>query len=496
MGTGGSTAQVGTLTRGGAALAAGGSTMTIDIGSVGGGATNAGGVNGTNASGGRMVQQECASTSATATDVRTVQPADIVFAIDGSSSMAEETQFVQQQMNQFSQRIISSGIDVHVIVIAAQATGTGGGSGVGGSAATGGRNGGATVRPTTGICIGAPLGSGQCPADTNLPNYAHVPQAVASNDALNLFVSTYPQWKGYLRADASKSLVVVTDDNATATPNNSAATFVSNFTALDPTLFAKWTFSGVFCFTQCAQAAAIGSVYSDLVARTVGVSGDLCLQDFAPVFNRLAEQIILTSGSKLACEWELPAQTDGKTFSPSLVKVTRIDSLGTSTLNRVASAAQCGTKGGWYFDSNLNPTKILACSSSCDEMQRSTAGKVEVVFGCESVGSCVASESTSLTTSSCEWALPTPPSGQNLVADSVNVRYTSGSGFATDLGKVSSKADCTNAEEGWYYDDPNKPRSVIACPQTCAQIQSGGERSKLEVLFGCATAEAPPIVIL
>jgi hypothetical protein len=143
----------------------------------------------------------------------------------------------------------------------------------------------------------------------------------------------------------------------------------------------------------------------------------------------------------------------------------------------------------------LNPTKILACEGSCKEMQNTTGGKVSIVFGCESVASCVASEASALSTQSCTWPLPKPPSGQELVYSSVNVRYTSVSGFATDLGRVDSIADCSKVEEGWYYDEPSKPTNVIACPQTCTQIQAGGDKSKLEVLFGCATTVAPPIIL-
>jgi hypothetical protein len=477
----------------------------------------------------RVVEKDCASTSASATDVVTVQPADIIFAIDGSSSMAVETEFVRQQMNRFSKKIMDSGVDVRVIVIAATSTGTGtgGATGSGGASARGGATGrggssaapggragassvvgvaggrgivGGPVRVTTGICIDAPLGSGKCPADTNLPHYAHVEQAVASNDALNLFVSTYSQWKQYLRPEASKSLVVVTDDNATTSPNNNAATFTKNFTALDPQLLDKWTFNGVFCFTQCAEAAAIGTVYKDLVSQRNGVSGDLCEQNFEPVFNRLAEQIIQHSGSKLACEWQLPERSGNQTFSPTLVEVSREDANGQSKLSRVAASAQCGN-GGWYFDSNLNPTKILACKDSCDDMQlkqsdKTTTGKVNITFGCERVGSCVANESAALSTGRCEWDIPKPPSGQDLVLSSVNVRYTSASGFATDLGKVDNTDACANVEEGWHYDDPSRPSKVVACPQTCTQIQAGGSDAKVEILFGCATAKAPPIINL
>lgn len=439
----------------------------------------------------RVVQEKCAATSATATDIVNIKPADIIFAVDGSSSMAVETEFVKSYMNQFSKKIMDSGIDVHVIVIAA--ADTAGAGGTGGTSSTTTRVGIDVTRRTTGICIGAPLGSGKCPDDTNPPHYFHETSQVTSFNALNLFVSTYKNWKSYLREDSTKSLVVVSDDSPTEAPNNSSSTFSKNFTALDPELLKGWTFNGVFCLTQCTDAASIGKVYSELVEQTGGVSGDLCEQKFEPVFNRLAEQIITTS-STIACEWELPSRDSDQTFSPSLVQVNRIDSNGSTKLSRVASEAQCGDNGGWYFDSNLNPTKILACESTCSEMQNATGGKVEIEFACESIDSCVANDSSALKTDSCTWPIPKPPSGQDLVYSSVNVRYMSASGFATDLGKVDSEAECSGVEEGWYYDNAEKPTNVIACPQTCKQIKAGGNESKLEILFGCATAEAPPII--
>jgi hypothetical protein len=413
---------------------------------------------------GRMVTAECAATKATATDMTMVVPADIIFAIDSSSSMADEIAFVQEQMNGFSQQIAAAGVDARVILIGDPAD----------------------------ICIGEPLGTGMCPADEKLPAYAHVGQGVGSNDALNLFIDTYPQWSQHLRMGASKAFVVVTDDDATDGPNDSAATFTANLTALDPTMFAKWTFNGVYCFTRCDQAAAIGTVYNELVTQTMGIAGDLCLQDFQPVFDRLAEQIITMSGSEITCEWELPAAPMGKTFAGDLVAVERSAMGAAATpLTRVNSEADC-TQGGWYFDSALNPSKILACPNTCMELQGQTGGQVDVTFGCESVGSCIATDSsTVMSADPCAFAMPLPPSGQSLDLTSVNVRYTSPSGFASDIGKVNTAAECSGVVQGWYFDNPDSPTQILACPQTCTEIKAGGASAKLEVLFGCKTK--PPI---
>jgi len=335
MGTGGSAPTGGQ----------GGTNTILPPGGSGGDAGPGAGSGGSGGSGGRSVTEECATTKATATDMTMVVPADIIFAIDSSGSMDEEIVFVQTFMNTFSQQISAAGVDARVILLG----------------------------DPEAICIGAPLGTGQCPDDSNPPAYLHVPVEVGSNDGLNIFIDSYPEWQAHLRPNASKSFVIVTDDDATDEPNNSAAVFQANVAALDPVMFARWTFNGVYCFTECEDAAAIGEVYVDLVAATMGVGGDLCLQDFQPVFNRLAQQIITTSGTEITCEWAFPARPMGQTFSADLVAVERSAGGTRMPLVRVGSAADC-TQGGWYFDSDFNPTKIVACPSTCTDLQGQMGG--------------------------------------------------------------------------------------------------------------------------
>jgi hypothetical protein len=443
----------------------GGSTTGGPIDPTGGGGrvVDSGADSAADGSDGRSVTPECAATRTTADDVTMVVPADIIFAIDSSGSMDEEIQFVQTFMNGFSQQIVAAGVDARVILIG----------------------------DPEAICIGAPLGSGTCPNDTKLPGYVHVPAEVGSNDGLNIIIETFPQWRQHLRPGASKSFVIVTDDDATDGPNNSAAAFRANLTALDPMMLAKWTFNGVYCFTQCPDAAEIGRVYVDLVASTMGVGGDLCLQDFRPVFDALAKKIITTSGTKITCDWALPQPPAGKTFAGDLVEVRRSADGGANVINKVNMPTDC-SQGGWHFDNNFNPTKILACPSTCMQMQNQMGGRIDVTYGCESVGSCVATGASTVSAGVCEWNMPMPPPGQMLDFTSVNVRYTSPNGFATSLGGVPSGAACSMFTHGWHYDNPVNPQKIVACPQTCTEIQAGGATAKVDVLFGCKTKPATP----
>ncbi len=296
-----------------------------------------------------------------------VQPADIIFAIDNSGSMDEEAVWVQQNMNAFSQQIIAAKVDVHVVLI---------------SSYPGDGN---------GICVDPPLGSGGCPTkDTNPPSFLHVNEEVSSHDALEQFVSTYPQYRSALRAGASKHFVVVTDDESEV----SAANFTRDIVALDPTMLTGFKFHGIFSFTEgnndhCKDlSAGEGKIYRELVTQTGGVSGDLCLQDFKPVFDRLARAVV--GGSKLACEWQIPPPPSGKTFTPSQTNVTYGGAAGQPPrqIPNVDSASACANaKDGWawFYDDNMRPTKITVCPQACAAIQSEATARIDIFFGCPTV---------------------------------------------------------------------------------------------------------------
>ncbi len=90
----------------------------------------------------------------------------------------------------------------------------------------------------------------------------------------------------------------------------------------------------------------------------------------------------------------------------------------------------------------------------------------------------------------CQWPIPAPPNNQQLDPNTVNVRYTNAAGLSTPIYGVDGAAKCTDQYGGWFYDDPNAPKKVVACPQSCTILQ-GDSSAKVEVLFGCARQKAP-----
>lgn len=342
-----------------------------------GGGGNDPGVGGFDPTGAGGVNEDSACTAISSEAKAQLQPADIIIAVDTSGSMDEESAQVQQNLNNFASIITNSGIDVHVVLIA-----------------------------DSSVCIPAPLGSGACGgADEKLPSYRHVVQTVNSSDGLQVILATYSQWKDSLRASATKTFAIVTDDDS----NMSAGDFTNQLLALDPPTFQGFKFDAIAsstspdacifggCFFNCATctnpccnkamfctplSAEEGKVYKQLVQQTMGVYGDLCEQNFGPVFQDMATGIV--QSAQLSCEYDIPPPPEGEMLDPTKVNVNYTPSgMMPGPIYAVMAPGDCGTNGGWYYDNPAAPTKIIMCPKTCDVLKADTGGKVDVLFGCE-----------------------------------------------------------------------------------------------------------------
>jgi hypothetical protein len=331
----------------------------------------------------------CSSISAEAK--QTYSPVDIVFAVDTSGSMVDEAAQVQANINTFSQQIIDSGIDAHVVMLAANPF---------------------LILP--GICVPAPLGSGMCPADSKLPNYFHhsiptPPGPIESVDGARKLVELFPIYETHLRTDVRKYIVIVTDDDSRNHPDSSGdagiydndpAGFIADYTAVDPMMSdamgnRTWKMSGLYAYSMCPNSAQVGVVWEEIISTTGGVSGDICncnignpacAATFQTVFDQLAEQII--DGSEpIPCQWQIPEPPMGEVLDPDLVNVEFIDiDVGMpEPIYHVDDAAACDPViGGWYYDDNDAPKNIILCPVSCDDVSAAAEGsEINLLFGCE-----------------------------------------------------------------------------------------------------------------
>jgi hypothetical protein len=370
VGVGGDPGAGGTTSFGGSVTSTGGDSL--------------GGVSGAQGTG-SATGSECASVKQTAKN--TLQPADIIMAVDNGPNMQTDITIVRDRLDGFSKQIVASGVDANIVLITAalnpdivsQATPLGGSAG-----------------GWRAICVGAPLGSGKCPDDSNPPSFHHLDEEVGAGHGLiptperhplNLFTQLYPKYKAFLRPNAAKSFVVITDQNATPGPNDSAAAFTSAVAAMDPVMFPSFRMSGIVAYTACLQflfPSVVGTVYLDLIKQTGGVSGDFCTSNFAPVFDDLAKGVI--GYSQVDCQWAIPPAPGGQTLDPRKVNVKITSGAVESQIGQVSSAADCARAGdGWYYDSPTSPSMIMACPASCDTIRKAQGSQVDVLFGCETV---------------------------------------------------------------------------------------------------------------
>ena len=128
-----------------------------------------------------------------------------------------------------------------------------------------------------------------------------------------------------------------------------------------------------------------GSQESDMdaIAAAGGTTKGIFISDGATAKQDLLNALAAIRGSVLDCDFEMPKASNGLQVDPSKVNVKYTPAGGTQmTLGRVPDAAGCGTAPGWYYDNELNPTRILLCPASCNTASVEVDATLEVLLGC------------------------------------------------------------------------------------------------------------------
>jgi len=371
--TGGSGAAGGA---GGGADGGAGNAGNEGIGGTGQGGVGTGGVG--NAGG-----TNCGETSSTATSE--LLPADIIIAVDTSTSMTDgfflglgsEVNQVNQNLASAAALIAGSNIDAHVIMIADGE-----------------------------ICIPSPLGSGSCPADENLAGgYMHVDHFLDSSLLYQGVLDKFPDYQSFLRPNATKRILFVTDDDDNMAPAGNASAFIEQLTVLDPT-FADVKIDAIVAFLGPLDAcsggcgsdpccpcdpifttlpvplsAAAGDNYRLGLGLNQGVEGNLCLQAFGPFFVEIGNAVV--NDTPISCDYLIPDPPANETLDPKKVNVEFVPGSGApQDFVNVANVGDCVTNG-WYYDNPVDPQTIHICPSACTAIQADADGEINVKFGCE-----------------------------------------------------------------------------------------------------------------
>lgn len=336
-------------------------------------------------------------------------PVDIVWVVDNSVSMQPAVDEVTAGLDDFAEIIEDSGLDYRVIMLSLRSPTN--------PVRVDGRD-------RYAVCIPRPLaGDDAC---GNGERFFHSSVDIKSTQPLEQFLGTLGQtagftegesrggepWRDFLRDDATKSIVVVSDDDSRLSPTQfetfGGGSNPFNSTELPPGildaswdgLFEGYVFHGLYGWgsetdprVACTYPGgevppAPGETYTALVERTGGVRASICdgASAWGPFFEAVASSV--TEGARIACEIPLPAPPDGMMLDPGRVNVVVRGEGGDTTVGKVSDASACAGPGGWYYDDDAAPSAVILCETSC-ALARDRVGPegtgVSVQFGCETI---------------------------------------------------------------------------------------------------------------
>lgn len=249
-------------------------------------------------------------------------PVDIVWFVDNSGSMVEENRYVSMNLNTFAGVMERTGLDYRVVMVA--------------------RRGTASLQ----VCVPPPLGGPSC---GDSARFRHIDQQVESTDGLRLVLSTYPRWGDFVRPQALKFFVAVTDDESDLT----ADMFDAQIRMRPP--FERYVFHSIVGYesrTDCPTIARRGGVYLTLTERTMGERARVCDMDWSSIFTGFARSIVRRTNF-----FTLTAEPRAET-----IRVYLIDAEGHRVLLPMT---------GWSFDAmtlrlTVDPLVIPADSQGID----------------------------------------------------------------------------------------------------------------------------------
>ena len=345
----------------------------------------------------------CAMASAQATLVR--KPVDIIFLIDNSGSMSDEIHGVEININKnFADIMKTSGLDYRVIMLTHYGDWK-------------------QLR----ICVAPPLSKqtmGCMPPDgrvmNNPPRYFHYNWDIQSWDSFKKAIAQYnlpdmdgsPQpmgscggqpcagWNQYLRKNAVKIFVEVTDDKSdmpsaqidaalllldpaqfgTAKKRNYIVHSITGVGANNPPTKA-WGPKDPIQPGKCGNGAVTnGQEYQELSILTGGLRFPICeWANFDAVFKEIAKGIL--EGTKVACEIDMPMPPPGQEIDEETLTVEYKPSIAgaeTENFTQVYGLNDCDS-ASFYIQGNL----IVLCPDTCTRVQKDGQAKLRVVYDCK-----------------------------------------------------------------------------------------------------------------
>jgi hypothetical protein len=305
--------------------------------------------------------------------------------------MTDDIIGVQSNINtNFADIIQASGLDYRVILLSRHGNATGAQS----------------------ICVSAPLSGTSCmpiPAQpANTTKFFQYSLEVASTNSLSLILSSFKAkdefnlapngWQDWLRTDAFKVFLEITDDNSAL----AGANFDTQLLALSPAQFGtaqarNYTFHSIIGIkantpatdpwlpadpeqtTKCGtQAVNPGAQYQKLSILTGGLRFPICDKTkFDVVFQTIAKGVV--ASSKISCDVPIPPNPPGKMIDPTTIEMEYTPGNGGQkvALTQVKTMADC-TPNAFYITAGT----MHLCPQSCTTIQADPQAALQILFGC------------------------------------------------------------------------------------------------------------------
>jgi hypothetical protein len=298
--------------------------------------------------------RECAKNEADAIK----PPVDFIMIVDQSGSMDSEISSVKANVNKLSGLLANSGVDYHFVMIAG----------------------------TTGqlpICVPEPLAGPNCGANGSV--FLPIDHHVESNDALDILLTERPNYESFLRPEALKVFIPVTDDNAYMKAPDFDAKLIGATSPFGTDEKRRYVFYPIIGAAEYPnQTDTCGSVavnngyeYLRLAKMTGGKWFPSCTSAFAPVFNEIGSTI----AAQVACELGIPLPGKGTTLDREHVNVNLTSSTGQVTPVLQDNTAACDQGAdGWQFSED--DKTVILCGATCDTVRNDPGSKVTIEFGC------------------------------------------------------------------------------------------------------------------
>jgi hypothetical protein len=127
---------------------------------------------------------------------------------------------------------------------------------------------------------------------------------------------------------------------------------------------------------QSLDAIAMGGGTTKAFVVSVGNPAQTAT-DFESALN-------VIRGATLSCEFQMPTAPAGKSLDIASVNVVFTPQGGSGQTLTYNQSCMGGT--GWHYDDPHAPTKIQLCAGTCSTVQGAAGGQIDVVTGCATLG--------------------------------------------------------------------------------------------------------------